>query len=71
MGGADQALLHSRSGLDGQQFLHQGFVEAIAKLGKHFGQDKVLLGAVHPDDCDSAGVHHGKVGPQPATNLFV
>src|SRR2546428_5502214 len=70
MRGADQALLHGRGCLDGQPFLHPGFVQMAAKLGEHCGQDKGLLGTVHVDFLDSARLPHRKIGPQPATDLF-
>ena len=57
--------------LDREQFLHQRRIETAAKLGEHFGQHKMLLGAIHLDLPDPTGIHHRQVGPQPATDLFV
>ena len=58
---ADQALLHRGSGLDSQQFIHQGLVEAAAKLGQGFGQDKVLLRTIEMYFCEATGIHDGHI----------
>jgi hypothetical protein len=68
---ADKPFVHRGSGLDCQQFVHQGFVNALAKLGQNFGQHKMLLPAVPLDDLNTTGVHDGKVGAQAVTDLFV
>ena len=71
VGRADEAFVHSGSGLDGQQFVHQSFVNAAAKLGQDFGQHKVLLRAVQLDGLDTTSVHDGKVGAQAVTDGVV
>jgi hypothetical protein len=68
---ADQAVLHRGGRLDGQQFCHQRLVEPTAKLGEHFRQDNMLLGAIYLDRADPTGIHHRHVGPHSATDLFV
>jgi len=56
---AHQAFLHGRGGLDGQPFLHQWRVQTAPNVGEHFWQHNMLLGSIHLDLCDPAGVHHG------------
>ena len=38
VGRADKPLVHRSGSLDGQQFVHQGLIKALAKLGEDFGQ---------------------------------
>ena len=71
MRGADHAVLNGGRGLDGQQFRKQRFIQATAELGQEFGQHEVRLGTVHLHLRDAAGIHHGQVGPQLATDLFI
>ena len=59
---ADEPLLPTSPGLDGEQFVHQGFVKALAKLGEGCGQHNMLRRTVEVDDRDATGVHDGKVG---------
>jgi hypothetical protein len=69
--GTHQALLYGRRGLEGQQFVHQGGVEATTKLGKYLGEHEVPLGALDPDLPNPARIHHRQVGPQLATDLLI
>ena len=71
MRGADQALLYGRGGLDRQQFVHQRRVDPTAELGQHLGEHEMLLGAIGLDLRDPAGIHHGQVGAQLATDLLI
>ena len=68
---ADQPLLHSGRRLDGQQFVHQDFIKALAKLGQGFGQDKMLRSAVPLDSFDATGVHDGQVRAPAVTDGVV
>ena len=68
---ADQPVLHRGRRLDRQEFLHQRGIEPTAKLGEHFWQHNMRLDSIHLDLGDPAGIHHGQVGPQPATDLFI
>ena len=68
---ADQTVLHRGRRLDRQQFRHQRFIEATAKLGEHVREHKMVLGSIHLDRCDPTGIHHGEVGSQPATDLYI
>jgi hypothetical protein len=68
---ADQACLHRGRRLDGQPFLHQRRRETAATLGKYLGEHTMHLGAIHLDLSDPTGIHHGHVGPQPTTALFI
>ena len=69
--GADQTVLHRGGRLDREQFLHQWGVQTAAKLRKHFWEHKMLLGTIHLDLSDPAGIHHRQVGPHPATDLLI
>jgi hypothetical protein len=68
---ADQSVLHRSRRLDRQQFLHQRLVEPTAKLGEHFWQHKMRLGAIHLDLMDPTGIHHGQVSPESGTDLLI
>ena len=68
---AHQALLHGRGGLERQEFVHQGRVEATAELDQHLWEHEIPLGPLNLDLRDPARVHHGQVGPQLATDLFI
>ena len=68
---AHQALLHGRGGLERQQFVHQGRVDPAAELGQHLGEHEMPLGALDLDLPNPAGIHHGQVGAQLATDLFI
>jgi hypothetical protein len=71
VGRADQTVRHRGRRLDRQQCRHQRFIEATAKLGEHCREHTMLLGSIPLDRCDPTGRHHGEVGPQPATELFI
>ena len=47
--GLTRPVLHRGRRLDRQQFLHQRLIETTAKLGEHFREHKMLLGAIHLD----------------------
>ena len=68
---ADQAFVHGRRGLDGQQCIDQGLVETAAKLGEGFGQYTVGLRTAKLDVFDATGIHHRHVGTQPLTDRFI
>ena len=57
--------------LDGQEFVHQGFIYTVAKLGQRFGQDKLLLRAGPLDRRNATGVQDGKIRAQAVANLLV
>jgi hypothetical protein len=59
---ADQALVHRRGSLDGEQFVHQGRIDTTAKLGQRLWEDKMDLRAVHVDLDNATGIHDGKIG---------
>ena len=62
MSRADEPLVHGRSGLDGDQFIHQGLVNAATKAGQGWGQDKMSLAAVRLYLRDATGIHDGEIG---------
>ena len=68
---ADQALVHSGGGLDGQQLIHQGFVNSAAKLRQRFGQDKVILRTLELNFSEVTGILDCRVGAQPLAEGFV
>ena len=69
--GADETCLHRRRGLDGEEFMHQGLINAAAKLGEDFRQDEMPLESIDMDVGNPAYIHHGQIGPQPAANLLI
>jgi hypothetical protein len=71
MGGADSPLLHGSSGLDGEEFLHQGVIDTAAKPGQRLRQDKMGLCAVGLDRSKATSVHDRKIGAQAMANLFI
>lgn len=71
MRGANQALVHSRSGLDSQQLIHQGVVQTTAKLRQGFGQDKVLLRTIELHFVEATRIHDCHVGAQPLADGFI
>jgi hypothetical protein len=71
MGGADKALVHRGSGLDGQQLIEQGIVHTAAKLRQGFGQDKVLLRTIELHFVEATGIHDRYIGAQPLADGFI
>ena len=71
MSWTDYPLLHGGGRLDGQEFVHQGFIYTAAKLGQRFGQDKLLLRAGPLDRLNATGVQDGKVGASAVTDGLV
>jgi hypothetical protein len=65
MRGADQALVHRRSGLESQPLIHQGVVQTPAKLRQGFGQDKGLLRTIEVHVVEATRLHDCHVGTQP------
>jgi len=51
--------------------MHQGLINAPAKLGEDFRQDEMPLESIDMDVGNPACIHHGQIGPQPAANLFI
>ena len=71
MCGAHHAGAQRCSGLERQQFVHQGRGEATPKLGEYLGEHEMPLGALDLDLRDPARIPHGQVGAQLATDLLV
>jgi hypothetical protein len=68
---ADQALVHGRGGLHGQQFIPQGGVNTASKLRQRFRQDKVLLRTIKVHFYKATGIHDGHVSAQPLADGFI
>jgi hypothetical protein len=71
VGWANQSFLHGSSGLNGAQLLHEGFVNATAKLAESLGQDKVGLSRIDLVLAEATGIHDGKVGAQAMANILI
>jgi len=71
MRGADQALLHRRGGLEGNELIHEGLINATAKLAESLGQDKVGLRRIDLVVSEATGIHDGKVGPQALADILI
>ena len=56
---ADQACLHRGRRLDRAQCLHQRRIPTAPKLGEHFREHDMRLGAIRLDLGDPTGRHHG------------
>jgi hypothetical protein len=67
----DQALVHGGSGLDGNELLQEGLVNAAAKLAEGLGQDKVGLSRIDLVVSEATGIHDGKVGPQAMADVLI
>ena len=71
MGRADQPCVHRGSGLDGNQFIHQGLVNTRAKLTQRFGQHKVGLRGLGLVVSQATGIHDSEVGTQTVADVFI
>lgn len=69
--GAHQPVFPRGRRLDGQEFRHQGRVQAAPQVGEYVWQHQMRLGTIPLDRGKPAGIHHGQVGPHPATELFI
>jgi hypothetical protein len=67
----DKALVHGGSGLDGNELIHEGLVNAAAKLTEGLGQNKVGLRGIHLVVLEATGIHDGKVGPQAMADILI
>ncbi|MGE3541863.1 MAG: hypothetical protein AB7N91_31135 [Candidatus Tectimicrobiota bacterium] len=68
---ADQARVHRRSGLDGQECIHQGLVHAAAKLTQRLGQHTVGLRGIDLVLAQPTRIHHGTISAQAMTDIFI
>jgi len=68
---ADPPVRHRGRGLDRQAFLPQRGIEPTATLGEHCWQHNMRRDSIHLDRGAPADIHHGQVGPQPATDLCI
>jgi len=71
MSGADQSLLHGCSGLDGDEFVHEGLVNATAKLAQGGRQHKVDLRRIDAVLPQATGLHDGEVRAQTTADLLI
>jgi hypothetical protein len=68
---ADQSLFHGGSGLEGDQLIHEGCVNAAAKLAEGLGQHKVGLRGIDLVVSEATGVHHGKVRAEAVADILI
>lgn len=71
MGRVDQPFLHGSSGLDGNQLIHEGLVNAAAKLAEGLGQHKVGLRGIDLIVPETTGIHDRKVGAEAMADIFI
>lgn len=71
MRGADQALLHRCCCLDGDQRIHECFVDTTTKLAEGLGEHKVHLRARGLVLMQATGVHHGKVRAHTVADVLI
>ena len=71
MRGADKALLHRCCCLDGDQRIHECFVDTTTKLAEGLGEHKVHLRARGLVLTQATGVHHGEVRAQAVTDVRI
>jgi len=69
--GADEPFCHGCRGLDGEPFVQQGCINALAQRGQGFRQDNMLLSALPLDRLKATGVHDGTVRAPAVTDGFV
>ena len=68
---ADQPFVHGCGRLNGEQLIHEGLVNAAAKLAEGLGQDKVGLRRIELILTEATGIHDGKVRAQAMTDILV
>ena len=71
MGGADQPCFHRGRGLDGDEFIHEGFVNAAPKHPEGLGEHKMCLRAIGVVLAKATGIHDRKVGAQAVADVFI
>src|SRR5262249_12290230 len=71
MGRADQPCLHRGRRLDGNECIHEGRVDAAAKLTEGLGEDKVGLRRIDLVVAQTTGVHDRKIGAQALADIFI
>jgi len=58
-------------GFGGQEFIHEGLVNAAAKLTQRLGQHKVGLRRIDLVLSQPTRIHHGKISAQAMTDIFI
>jgi hypothetical protein len=71
MRGADQPCVHRSRSLDGKEFIHEGLVNATAKLTEGLGQDKVGWRGISLVVLEATGIHDGKVRPPTMADILL
>ena len=71
MRGANKALFHRGSCLDGDQLIHERLVDTATKLAEGLGEHKVDLRARGLVLTQATGVHHGKVRAQAVADILI
>lgn len=68
---ADEPLIHGGSGLDRDEFVHEGLVNAATKLTKGGGQHTGRLSGVDAILSQATSIHDGKVRAKPTTDILI
>ena len=71
MGGADKPCVHGGRGLDGDEFIHECFVNAATKLSEGLGEHKMRLRTIGVVLAKATGIHDGKVSPQAVADILI
>src|SRR5215467_1015402 len=67
----DQFFVYSSGRLNGDELIHEGFVNAATKLAERLRQHKVGLGGRDLILTEATGIHDGKVRTQAMADIFV
>src|SRR5215510_14736051 len=67
----DKTCLHGGRSLDGNEFIHEGLVNAAAKLTESLRKHKVGLRGIDLILAEATGIHGGKVGAQALADLLI
>ena len=67
----DQPLVHSSGRLNGDEFIHEGFVNAATKLAERLRQHKVGLGGIDLILAEATSIHDRKVSTQAMADILV
>jgi hypothetical protein len=71
MGGADQPCVHGSRGVDGDECIHECFVNAASKLPESLGEHKMRLRTIGVVLAKATGLHDGKVRSQAVADVLI
>jgi hypothetical protein len=67
----DQPFVHGGGSLNGEEFIHERFVNATTKLAQRLGQHKVGLRGIDLILAETTGIHDGKVRTQAMADILI